>query len=98
MTPFTQLRLSRLQTVHLISDYFLNLMEFSLKLIIEYRMLFEPRQQENTKPAITVVKVTPQSLAALVKSQKAKGLIPATLHTNDAGEKVFRPIFASLNY
>jgi hypothetical protein len=67
-------------------------------IIIEHRMLFERRQQENVKPVVAVVKVTPQSLAALIKSQKTKGLIPATLHTNDAGEKVFRPVLAALNY
>jgi hypothetical protein len=61
-------------------------------------MLFERRQQENAAPATQVIKVTPQSLAALVKSQQLKGLVPATLHTNDAGQQIFRPVLGALNY
>ena len=37
-------------------------------------------------------------MAALVKSHKTKGLVPVILQTNDAGEKVFRPVLGTLNY
>lgn len=61
-------------------------------------MLFERIQQENTAPVVKVVKVTPQSMAALVKSKQMKSLVPATLQTNDEGRQVFRPVLGTLNY
>ncbi len=48
-------------------------------------MLSLRRQQENIRKPSKVVNVTPEMLAALVKSQQVKGLTPATLVSNDAG-------------
>lgn len=62
-------------------------------------MLSQRRQQENTFPAQTkIVKVTPQAMQALFKANQMKGLIPATLETNDAGQQIFRPVLGTLNY
>jgi hypothetical protein len=61
-------------------------------------MLFERNQQENTAPVVKVVKVTAQSMAALVKSKQLKSLVPATLQINDEGRQMFRPVLSTLNY
>jgi hypothetical protein len=61
-------------------------------------MLNPRRQQENISQPIKVVKVTPQMMAHLVKTQQFKGLIPATLVTNDAGQQIFRPVLNPLNH
>jgi hypothetical protein len=61
-------------------------------------MLSECNQQENTAPVLKVVKVTPQSMAALIKSKQMKSLVPATLQINDEGRQIFRPVLGSLNY
>lgn len=61
-------------------------------------MLSQRRMQENSTPMPKVVKVTPQAMAALFKTQPIKALVPATMHTNDAGQTVFRPVLAPLNY
>ena len=61
-------------------------------------MLFERKQQENNTPMVKVVKVTPQSMAALVKSKQLKSLVPSTLRINDEGRQMFRPALATLNY
>jgi hypothetical protein len=61
-------------------------------------MLNSRRQQENISQPIQVVKVTPQMMAQLVKNQQFKGLIPATLITNDAGQQIFRPVLNPLNH